>query len=569
MKSINSRCDIPCANAFRATALCLFVLGGTLTSGTDSLAQQVTDEPAAQQEPAAENSEQAKEPTDKTEVEPKNAAADESKLEDREIRKQVVKIYSSRRRLNLSSPWKRGNIKEATGSGVWLGDGKILTNAHVILYSSQLYVQPFDSSDRIAAEVVVVSPEMDLAILKLEDTSAFSGLDPMKLLEKLPKLRSAVQAYGYPTGGSAISVTEGVVSRIEYTAYRYGERGLRIQIDAGINPGNSGGPAIVDNRIAGLVSSRLRTSDNIGYLIPAEEIEVFFKDVQDGTFDGKPQARDVYQRLQNDALRARFKLENDQTGLVIVKPFDDGDDYPLKEDDVITHVGSHDIDNEGMVRLENGLRFSFSYFVPKLIKDGKFPATVVRNGETMEVQVPAGPRPEKVIKPLKGAYPEYFVYGPVVFIEGTSDYMEGIRKLLSSPSSSQHAAAYSLVASLISRKSPLITRSEDEPAFDGEQLVMVAIPLLPHRISKGYRGPSLSVLAKINGIPIKNMKHMVQVLRDAKEEQIKFEFAEKDATYLVFNRKQIEEAMEDILIDNAIVRQGSKELLMEWNKRDE
>lgn len=490
-------------------------------------------------------------------------------LDDRAIRKQVAKIYSSRRSLNLSHPWKRGEIKETSGSGVWLGNGKILTNAHVVLYSSQIYVQPFDSSDRIAAETVAVSPEMDLAVLELEDASAFEGLEPMSLMDGLPKLRSAVQAYGYPTGGSAISVTEGVVSRIEYTSYKYGESGLRIQVDAGINPGNSGGPAIVDGEIAGLVYSRLRSGDNIGYLIPSEEIGTFLKDVEDGKFDGKPKVLDYFQPLQNEALRKRFGLESSDTGLVVLKLDDDSEDYPLQVDDVITHVGNYDIDNDGMVRLENGLRFRFQYFVPKLVKDGKYPATIIRNGEEMEVLVPAGPRKPKVIRSLKGDYPEYFVYGPLVFVEATTEFMEGIRQLFSSSSSAKISAGYRWMSSLISRESPLISRSNDSPAFDGEQLVMVAIPLLPHRISKGYSGPSANVLSKINGIEIKNMKHLVQVLRDCKDEQIKFEFAERNATYLVFDRAAVEKAMEDILIDNAIARQGSKELLREWNKRDE
>ena len=83
-----------------------------------------------------------------------------------------------------------------------------------------------------------------------------------------------------------------------------------------------------------------------------------------------------------------------------------------------------------------------------------------------------------------------------------------------------------------------------------------------------YTGPAANVLSKINGIEIKNMRHMVQVLRDCKDEQIKFEFAERNASYLVFDRAEVEEAMEDILLDNAIPRQGSKELLREWNKRD-
>ena len=262
------------------------------------------------------------------------SAETEIGLEDRAIRQQVAKIFSSRRELNLSHPWKRDEIKETTGSGVWLGDGKILTNAHVVLYSSRLYVQPFDSSDRITAETVAVSPEMDLAILELEDAPAFEGLEPMSLMEGLPKLRSAVQVYGYPTGGSAISVTEGVVSRIEYASYKYGESGLRIQVDAGINSGNSGGPAIVDGQIAGLVHSRLRTGDNIGYLIPSEEIATFLRDVEDGTFDGKPKVRDYFQPLQNEALRKRFGLESSDTGLVVLKLDDDSEDYPLKVDDV-------------------------------------------------------------------------------------------------------------------------------------------------------------------------------------------------------------------------------------------
>lgn len=506
--------------------------------------------------------------TETAEPQEKPTATDNG-LDDRAIRKQVVKIFSSQRSLSLAHPWKRGEIKETSGSGVWLGDGKILTNAHVVLYSSQLYVQPFDSSDRIAAETVSFSPEMDLAVLELEDASAFEGLEPMSLMDGLPKLRSAVQAYGYPTGGSAISVTEGVVSRIEYTSYKYGESGLRIQVDAGINPGNSGGPAIVDGEIAGLVYSRLRTGDNIGYLIPAEEIATFLKDVEDGTYDGKPKVHDRFQRLQNAALRKRFGLESSDTGLVVLKLDEESEDYPIQVDDVITHVGTYDIDNDGMVRLENGLRFRFHYFVPKLVKDGKYPATVIRAGEKIEVQIPAGPTKPKVIKSLKGKYPEYFVYGPLVFVEATTDYMEGIRQLFASTSSSRISAGFRWMSSLISRESPLIARGNDSPAFEGEQLIMVAVPLLPHRISKGYSGPSANVLSKINGIEIKNMKHMVQVLRDCKDEQIKFEFAERNANYLVFNRAEVEKAMDDILIDNAIPRQGSKELLREWNKEDE
>ena len=53
--------------------------------------------------------------------------------------------------------------------------------------------------------------------------------------------QDAVAVVGYPIGGDTISVTSGVVSRIEVTSYVHGSTELLgVQIDAAINSGNSG-----------------------------------------------------------------------------------------------------------------------------------------------------------------------------------------------------------------------------------------------------------------------------------------------------------------------------------------
>ena len=73
------------------------------------------------------------------------------------------------------------------------------------------------------------------------------------------------------------------MSRIEFTNYNYPVSGLRIQIDAAINPGNSGGPAVAGNTMIGLAFSHLGGAENIGYIIPCEEIdELFLKDIARG-----------------------------------------------------------------------------------------------------------------------------------------------------------------------------------------------------------------------------------------------------------------------------------------------
>ena len=54
-------------------------------------------------------------------------------------------------------------------------------------------------------------------------------------------MQDAVAVVGYPIGGDTISVTSGVVSRIEVTSYVHGSTELLgVQIDAAINSGNSG-----------------------------------------------------------------------------------------------------------------------------------------------------------------------------------------------------------------------------------------------------------------------------------------------------------------------------------------
>lgn len=72
----------------------------------------------------------------------------------------------------------------------------------------------------------------------------------------------------YPVGGECISITAGVVSRVEMTVYAQAEQELlSIQIDAAINPGNSGGPVVNDDgEVVGVAFQSLDGSDveNIG-----------------------------------------------------------------------------------------------------------------------------------------------------------------------------------------------------------------------------------------------------------------------------------------------------------------
>ncbi len=168
-------------------------------------------------------------------------------------------------------PWAKQGPAEVTGSGVIIEGHRILTNAHVVTYASQVQVQANEAGDKVFAKVVAIAPGIDLAVLQVDDKAFFDSRPPLPRASVLPQIKDPVLAYGFPTGGTSLSITKGIVSRIEFVPYNFPVSGLRIQIDAAINPGNSGGPAVAGDKMIGLAFSTLNNAQNIGYIIPNEE----------------------------------------------------------------------------------------------------------------------------------------------------------------------------------------------------------------------------------------------------------------------------------------------------------
>ena len=470
-----------------------------------------------------------------------------------QIRDLVVKIHAVQQAPDLLRPWTRNSPQQIKGSGVVIDGRRILTNAHVVRYASQIYVQPNQSASHIPARIEAITAGMDLAILKLDDESFFDNRGALPFAQELPRVKDSINVYGYPTGGTELSVTQGIVSRIEYTDYYYQATGLRIQVDAALNFGNSGGPAVSDGKLVGLVFSLIQNAQNIGYLIPVEEIQHFLSDIKDGVYNGKPQTHDLIQTIENDALRQRLGLPKGINGVMVAQPYRDNPDYPLKEWDVITKIGDTPIDADGKVSIRYDLRLSASYLVQKYAKNGLLPLTVFRNGDLMSVNLPVGSQRELVIPYLLDANPRYFIFGPFVFSQTTQDYLERL--------GNQRPGSFGR------RPSPLITRRQDRPAFENEELVVVASPLFPHRITKGYDDPNRSVISEINGVPVRNLRHLVELLRDNRDEQISFKFASSGVLThetMVFNRKDLLDATGKILEENGIRYPASQDLRAVW-----
>jgi hypothetical protein len=160
-----------------------------------------------------------------------------------------------------------------------------------------------------------------------------------------------------------------------------------------------------------------------------------------------------------------------------------------------------------------------------------------------------------LIPDLEGEYPPYFIYGPLVFSTVTSQFVGPL---------SSNAKAVSALSSL---GNPMITRRGEKPAFPGEELVLISSPFFPHKLAKGYDNPISRVVQSVNDVAIKNLSHLVTVLRDSKDEFITIKFAGRGTEALVFSRKDILAATDDILNDNGVRAQGSTDTMAIWNAK--
>lgn len=463
----------------------------------------------------------------------------------------VVKVYSTLREPSYFRPWTKESAREVSGTGVIVEGRRILTNAHVVNHSSQIFVQANQTTERVPATVKSIAPAIDMAIIDVENPDFYEKRPPLPLADKLPAMKQSVSVYGYPIGGEELSITQGVVSRIECASVTYGNSAVRIQIDAAVNPGNSGGPAVADGKLIGLVYSKFSSGENIGYLLAAEEARTFLQTIRHGPYLGKPQLRDVMATTENAALRARLGLKK-EGGLMVVEPESDKPDYPLKRWDVVLKIGDHEIDSNGFSKVRDDLRLSCQYFVPKLTRDGRVRLSVWRDRKAIDVDLPVRDHKDYVMPPLLDKYPRYFIYGPMVFTQVTQELAGAM-------------AAYSgavLRTSLY--RSPLAPRLFEPPAFSDEEIVALAA-LLKHKTSKGYSPPSVSVVARLDGTKVRNLAHLVQLLRDARGEFLTVEFV-GPAEPLVFRRAEVLAATEEILADEGIRKQYSDDLETVWHK---
>jgi len=449
------------------------------------------------------------------EVSPTDSIDDDDLPFDLDEYKAVVKLLVTFQEPDWVNPWSNKTAQRSTGSGCVIrrhdkgGGGVILTAAHVVANATFIQVQLANSPEKHVGKVVSVLHEVDLALVEVQE--GLEDVEPVPLPlgkeVRLPKLREKVYVLGFPVGGNDLSITEGVVSRIEVQSYSHSHaRALAVTVDAAINSGNSGGP-VLSQTTGGLVGVAFQgyagsSVENQGHMVPAPVVDRFLRgwEADKDAAQKEPRLPSLgvhLQLLNSPSLRKFLKMRDGQTG-VMVTHVEHGSsaEGTLQSGDVLMEVDGVKLANDGS-SVFLGQRLAMVAILQARFIGDEVPIKLLRDGEEMTKVV--------TLKALRQLVPrgQYDIRPPFVLVGG----------LLFQPLSLEYLQSWG--GDLKDAPTHLVEEYYDGISGPDKKEVVVLSQVLSDDVNVGFTFDSvgLDYVASVNNQPVADMEAFVEALR--------------------------------------------------------
>lgn len=445
----------------------------------------------------------------------------------------IVNIQVSTLTPDYREPWNAGQPGGGSGTGWLVGKNRFVTNAHVVSDGTRLIIRSTSDSEPHPARVVAVAHDCDLALVEAIDEKDFAHLKPLEV-GGIPDLNTEVSVIGYPIGGERISVTRGVVSRIDFQPYSHTgvDSHLTIQVDAAINPGNSGGPVLQDGKVVGVAFQAYsgRVAQNVGYMIPTPIIKRFLKDVEDGKYDHYVDFAISDFPVENPAQRKALGLPNDGIGVMVadVEPIGSAAGV-LKEGDVLRALDGNPVLSNGLMKVDGQL-IDKNEVIERKFAGEKVAIDLIRDGKPMKTEMTLKRfTPYVTLGEQHDKRPRYLVYAGLVF----------------QPMDRNLVDAYQL-------RDPVVSYVFDnylsKKIYVERPDVVILTNVLADDVNSYVQSLAPSIVDEVNGVKIKTMNDLKDALKakGSKPDFVEIKLFEKGRP-LILKRQLAEEAHPQIM----------------------
>ncbi len=349
----------------------------------------------------------------------------------------VVQVFAQVSSFDWEQPYRIESQYESRGTGFFINDeGYFVTNAHVVMDARSVWIHiPNLGKVSLAAKVIGICPEVDIALLRLqEEALAFVRKNQGNIVffelgdSHAIKPTTRVLGLGYPLGQNHIKSMTGVISGREFFEGR-----PLLQTTAPLNPGNSGGPLVgIDGKVLGILVSGVLAAQGVGYAIPINEFILIFDELIKGGLVYRPRLG-IMLGYANDE-KAAFFNNPEPAGLYIVNVLHGSlcDIAGIHEGDMLYALNGDSINAYGESNLEWSFGRATIFDIIVGLKTGqKVSMVIYRQGNRIEFSFLYEVQKPLAIRSFFPGYEpvDYEVMGGLVLMPLTDNHMEAFGEL--------------------------------------------------------------------------------------------------------------------------------------------
>ncbi|EKU21166.1 trypsin family [Nannochloropsis gaditana CCMP526] len=399
------------------------------------------------------------------------------------------------------------------------------------------------------ARVLCRAEDWDLALLTVDEDAFWSGVEAAPLNAQVTcRPDSFVTVAGFYN--KSLTTDEWMVqdyalgpSCLNLNLYRNGHSGWGGRDGPAMPFGCSGGPVFAQTKglgwsVVGMLSAG-QPDRAILHTVPAHLIQKMIRQYEaHGQFVGGSSPSFKFQRLLNPYLRESLGMGVASSGIA---PWLEKAGLPLRPGDILMEVDGLAVDDQGVIslppdRMQVDLRGLWD-----LKEDGQeLTAKVLREGRVVQLKGPTKRVPPVVPISSASVTPprSYILVGGLLFL----------------PASQAKVVAHQARINQAPVETQLLFKAE--PREHPEEEYVLLWRIYPHEINEGYQ-ERLARLLKFNGVPVKNLAHLEELIQGARPEQgdaewLDFELADAEQRKIVLPAYQAWAAEDGIRKTNRI-----------------
>ncbi len=430
-------------------------------------------------------------------------------------------------------PWAKETPGSRDASAVLVDATHLLTTAQMVDHATFINLATFGRGRQVEPRIVRVDPDINLALLAVDDPAVLADLKPLPLAERTPTSGSlnTVRWRGQQLESAVSRVTRFEVERSWQSRVEHAFLHMRTDI----SNGGWAEPVFQDGVLVGLTVSQ---TQQVSRAIPVEILRAFLDRARaPGPYVGFP-ALGVNWQVNRDAAVTRYLGQEGEPRGILVRqvPWGTSGCGVLKPRDILLEVEGHAIDAEGHYRHPRLGQVRFTHLLAERYRPGDVVRVKVFRGgrvEALAMTLREYPASLDLVPSRREGQPPYVIAGGLLLRELDLPYLQTWGKEWSQTAPVNLLTRYWLF--------------QEGQTPERRRSVLIST-VLPSEYNIGYQGLHDEVVESINGRSVGSLEDALAAL------------AEPQGLYHVLGLSA-DSTRREVVLDAAALERATREIL--------